>query len=619
MSEGRIQKQSPARKVSGSLPDLQDQLAKARGHLERRQWRDAERIYRSVLAAEPEHFEASHLLGVVFLQRGESEEANRQLSLAIQINPGAAAPYNNRGNALQDLDLLNEALASYDKAIALNPSYAEAFNNRGIALKRLNRLQDALASYDKAITLKADYYQAFNNRAITLKHLKRFEEALASCDTAIALKPDYAEAFDNRGNVLTELNRYEEALASHDKAIALRPNYAEAFSNRGAALKFLRRFPEALESAEKALALKPDYAEALSNRANALHELLRLDEALASHEMAIALRPGFDEALQNRAHTKLLLGLMQSGWVDYENRWKSKRFAYKRPNLDAPHWTGENLNGRSILIYSEQGIGDSLQVCRYLPLLAERGATVTFLVPTHLHRILESLGARIRFISSLPAGEIFDFQCALMSLPYRFQSTLATIPSTHPYLFADPELVEHWRGRIGAKGFKIGVCWQSKPVGAGRSFKLRELEAMSRIDGVRLISIQKNYGLDQLASLPDGMKVETLGDDFDERPDAFLDTAAVMQHLDLIISSDTSVAHLAGALGRPTWVALKFVPDWRWLVNRSDSPWYPSMRLFRQPAPADWFGLFAEMTAELKKLVPARPAKRKSAARRAKS
>src|SRR5664279_4540647 len=302
---------------------------------------DAEKMYRIILKAQPDHFDSLHLLGVIFHQRGDHAEAVRQIDVALKINPKMVSAYsnrgvalgelkrfeealasydkalalkpdyaeafNNRGNALRELKRFEEALASYDKALALKPDYAEAFNNRGVALKEMNRLDDALASYDKALTLKPDYAEAFNNRGVALRELKRFEEALASYDKALALKPDYEEAFNNRGNALGEVKRFGEALASYDKALALKPDYAEAFYNRGNALKEMNRFDEALASYDRALELKPDYAEAFYNRGNALKEMNRLDDALASYDKALALKPDYAEAQFGLCMAELLI------------------------------------------------------------------------------------------------------------------------------------------------------------------------------------------------------------------------------------------------------------------------------------------------------------------------
>jgi len=259
-----------------------------------------------------------------------------------------------------------------------------------------------------------------------------------------------------------------------------------------------------------------------------------------------------------------------------------------------------------MLVFAEQGLGDVIQFARYLPRLVRLGASVTFLCSSKLMRLLQSLNTQIEFISSIGAGEAFDFQCALMSLPLAFGDDLESIPNQIPYLKAESELIERWNRRVGHAEFRIGVAWQGKPnasIDRGRSFPLSAIAPLARVPGVRLFSLQKNDGLDQLQHLPAELKVENLGNDFDSGSDAFIDTAAVMSSLDLVVSSDTSVAHLAGALGCRTWVALKYVPDWRWLLDRDDSPWYPTMRLFRQKVAGDWNPVFSTIEKELRSLL----------------
>ena len=406
---------------------------------------------------------------------------------------------------------------------------------------------------------------------------------------------------------LHELKRLDEALASYDRALSLRPDHAEALNNRGSALQELKRYDEALASYDRALSLRPDYAEALNNRGNVLQELKRLDEALASYDKAIALKPDYADGFMNRALCRLLVGRYIEGWNDYEWRWDATDWPSKRPNF--ANWHGEDLEGRRLLVFSEQGLGDTIQFARYLPLLARNRCQITFVTIAKLTRLLRPLTSGIEVISTLGAERKFDFQCALMSLPHRFGTDLASIPNSVPYLRAEDALIARWRERIGAHGFKIGIAWQGNPqapIDRGRSIPLTEYFALARLPGVRLISLQKQHGLDQLsACLPD-TTIETLGDDFDNGPDAFIDTAAVMENLDLIITSDTSIPHLAGALGRSTWVALKYVPDWRWLLDREDSPWYPTVRLFRQSERDNWQPVFANMERELRSVLDER-------------
>jgi tetratricopeptide (TPR) repeat protein len=564
----------------------------------------AKRIARRILADDPNHAQALHLLGVALSQQGNHTEGLRFIDAARQIDGQSASIHNTRGNVLVALQRFDEAVASYDNAIALKSDFIEPFCNRGAALQELKRFDEAVTSYDNAIALRPNYAEAFCNRGLALQELKRFDEALASYDKAIALTPDYAEAFYNRGLGLQRLERFDEAVASYDKAIALKSDFAEALCNRGAALQELKRFDEAVTSYNKAIALKPD-AEAFYSRGIVLQELSRFDEALASYDQAIALKPGYAEAFWNRALGKLLLGRYEEGWGDYEWRLVAKDFASRRLDLEVPTWQGEDLSGRHLLVLGEQGFGDVVQFVRYLPLLAERKCKVTFLAPAKLVRLLRRSIQPVEIVSELEAGQEIDFHVAMMSLPLRFNTLLASIPHKVPYLIAEPELEARWKAQIGVHGFKIGIAWQGNPgnkIDEGRSIPLEQFVPLSRVPGVRLISLQKQVGLDQLAGMSKDVAIESLGDAFDSGPDAFIDTAAVMINLNLVITADTSIAHLAGALGRPTWVALKQVPDWRWLLDREDCPWYPTVRLFRQARRDDWASVFARINQQIKSL-----------------
>jgi tetratricopeptide (TPR) repeat protein len=537
--------------------------------------------------------------------QGKLDEALESFDRAISLEPDYAEAFSARGTILFALGRADEALASFDKAILLEPRNANGYYNRGFALQTLARFPEALESYDKAILVDRSASDAHFNRGNVLFALERYHEALASYDEAIALKPDFAEGHNGRGKALQALNRPEDALKSYERAIALKPRYAEAFNNHGVALHALGRLKDALLSCERALGFNPSDAVAWNNRGLVLKDLKRPREAIANFDRAIALAPDFAEAFFNRALAELSLGAFGPGWADYEHRRGVKIYAPARAAVDAPEWTGENLSGRSILVCSEQGNGDIIQFCRYLITLRELGADVSFLIPERLAAILANLSGRIRLSSSPSPSDRFDFQCALMSLPHRLK--LSAISAAPAYLRAEPQLVEAWRARIGRSGLKVGISWQGGvwqggPAVTARSFHVRELYPLSRLDGVRLISLQKNLGTEQLAEVSPDMRVEALGEDFDAGPNAFTDAAAVMESLDLVVSCDTSIAHLAGALGRPVWVALKFAPDWRWGLEGKETRWYPSMRLFRQKAPEDWGPVFREIAAEMRTL-----------------
>ena len=531
---------------------------------------EAERICQAILLRDPNQFDAALLLGLIFLSSGRTEAAERQIARAASLKPKSAAAHRHHGIALSQLKRFPEALAALDRAIVLKSDLVDTHVDRGNLLQDIGRFEDAVASYDRAIRLKPDLDRAVYNRALALQALGRLPEALAGYDRVLALRPDSADALVNRGNVLKDMGRLDDALASYDRAVAR----------------------------------KPDLAGAHYNRAVTLLDLKRAEDAIASYDRAIALMPENPQARFGRGLARLALGRVAEAWDDFENRWRIPAVASPRPAVSAPDWMGESILGKRILVYSERGFGDIIHFCRYLPLLCDRGADVDFLVPRKLHWLMRTLSGRVRLIDAVPADARYDCQCALMSLPARFATDLATIPAHVPYLAAQPSRVSEWKARIGESGFKIGVSWQGASwqggiAIAGRSFPLSALESVAHVPGVRLISLQKNEGAEQLATLPEGMQVETLGD-FDSGADAFADTAAAMECLDLIVSCDTSIAHLAGALARPVWIALKHVPEWRWMLEGERSPWYPSMRLFRQTRPGDWGGVFAAMAAALR-------------------
>jgi tetratricopeptide (TPR) repeat protein len=568
---------------------------------------DAEKIYKRILGARPDHFDSLHLLGVIFFQRGNYAKAVRQIDLALKRDANNVFALNNRGNALSEIKRFDEALASYDRALELRPDYVEAHSNRGNALKGLNRFDEALESYDRALRLRPDYAEAHSNRSDALHRLKRFDEALASHDRALSLRPDYAEAHSNRGNALHELNRFEEALESYDRALELRPDFAEAHSNRGNALQELTRCEEALESYDRALMLRPDLAEAHSNRGNALKELNRFEEALASYGRALTLRPALADAHFNEAMCRMLLGDFSRGWEKYEWRWKTEQIKNERWNFTQPQWLGANeIAGKTILLHAEQGFGDTIQFCRYVPRVAERGARVVLEVPKPLHETMRTLAGTPQIIAKGDPFPDFDLHCPLLSLPLAFGTQLETIPSEVPYLSAPASKAGAWRDRFGKHDRRrIGLVWAGNPrkelpnahrIDLQRSIAFDRLAPILQVSDCDFYSLQK--GDEAIAQLRDSTLrhrvIDWTGDLHD-----FSDTAALIENLDLVIAVDTAVAHLTGALGKPFWLINRHNTCWRWLLDRNDSPWYPTARLFRQDATRDWDKVIARIAAAL--------------------
>jgi tetratricopeptide (TPR) repeat protein len=520
---------------------------------------------------------------------------------AIALEPNYVEAHTGRGIALGQLQRNPEALASFERAIALRPAAAELYNNQGNMLRRLRRLPEALASFERAIALQPGLAMAYNNRGLVLQALRRYEEAAASCERALALQPDFADAHNNLGVQQYELGRPAAALASWRRALELQPRMDGVHGNLSNALRDLELPEEALAESELGIREDADSAVNHCNRGNALFDLGRFAEAIASYDRAIELDPRYALAHFDKGLCLLLTGEFAQGLPLYE--WRKRLGSYAMRASSTRAWLGEkDLAGKTLLIYADQALGDTIHFCRYAKLAAERGAQVVLAVQPQLRALMTGLGVRI--VTSGEQPDAYDFDCALMSLPLAFGTTLADIPAAVPYLSAEPIKALRWRRHLGDAGFKVGIAWQGSRnrIDVGRSVPLEMFGRLARIPGVRLISLQKGGALDQLRAVAKDLRVEVLGEEFDAGPQAFLDSAAVMTHLDLIITCDTALAHLAGALGRRTWIAIKRVPDWRWLLDRADCPWYPSVRLFRQTHRGDWGGVFDAMQAELASL-----------------
>lgn len=592
---------------------------------------EAERIYKQVLQREPRNANALHLLGVAALQGGQAARAvdligrsialqpdlaeahcNRGLALqqagriaeaiasydrAIVLNPRDADAHSNRGLALEMLRRHDEALASYDRAVALNPKLAEAHNNRGNALRALGRYQEALEAHGKAIALQPDYAGAHYNHGNALLALQRPAEAIASYDTAIALRPDHAEAYSNRGHALRDLRRFQEALDSYDRAIALRPDIAEIHNNRGAMLQALKQPAQAVAGFDRAIALRPDYAEAYNSRGTALQDLNRSDEALASYRRSIALRPDYADAYTNQALCLLRMGCFAEGWKLFE--WRKRRpEAMAARAYRQPLWLGEpDVAGKTVFLYWEQGLGDTLQFCRYATLVAQRGARVILEVQQPLVGFLSQLGPEIEVIGPGQAPTEFDYHCPLLSLPLAFGTDAATIPSTQSYLQADPALAAGWHDRFGEKRPRIGLAWsggERYSIDFSRSMDFSTAAPLLEFDAT-WVCVQYEIRPHDLASVIDDGRISFPGEAIKD----FSEQAALLDTLDLVITVDTVVGHLTAAMGKQVWLLLAYNSDWRWLLGRDDSPWYPSVRLFRQQEPAPWSGLIDRVRNEL--------------------
>jgi tetratricopeptide (TPR) repeat protein len=549
------------------------------------------------------HPAGCNVLGMLLIQTGAAGPALGCFDRAVALAPAFADAHANRGVALQDLGRLEEALAAFQVALSAAPGHLNALMNSGNVLKLLGRNDEAVRAFDRALALKPDLAEAALKRAYV--HTARGDRgaALADFERVLGRQPGNNAAALGRVSALTALRRFEEALDGIDRILAARPADADAALVRGQLLIECERPAEALGLADGLIARGVGGSMVETVKAAALWRLGRRREAIAAGEEAARRHPD-DVAIRHAlSQYHLATGDFAQGWAAYESR--AGTFDKNQASLEklAPPWRGEDLGGKTILVFGEQGIGDTIQFARFLVGLHEAGATVKVLVQPPLLHLARSLPAPVAWFDRAGAVGRFDYRIPLLSLPLAFGTDIDSIPATVPYLTPDPDAAAAWRERIGSGGQRIGIAWQGNPrYGADhrRSVPLRYFAPLAAAPGVRLISLQAVHGLDQLATLPEGMTVETLGDAITANADGIAEVAAAMSGLDLVVSSDTAVAHLAGALGRPVWLALSDDPDWRWLTDRADSPWYPTMRLFRQTVRGDWDGVFARIAAALK-------------------
>ena len=495
---------------------------------------------------------------------------------------------------------VGEAEKIYREILGAQPAHADALQLLAVIVQNAGDAAEAETLFRKSLRANAQQPPVWYNLGNLLFTLQRYTEALDAFDRATKLRPTYAAAFANRSATLSALGRHDEALVSADRAIAFDANNLQAHSNRGAALTALKRPAEALVSLEKALALGPDNVETLFNHGRALMSLNRLNDALADFARVLAVAPLHARANFNDGIARLLLGDLPAAWDKYEWRWQIEPLLGKRPQYEQPAWKGEDLSGRSILIYAEQGMGDVIQFFRYLPLVTTRAARTFIIVQAPLKPLLAGLIPGVEVITRGDPLPTFDVQCAMLSLPYLFQTALADIPGRTPYISVAADVQARWDAKLGPKTkMRVGLVWAGNaehPNDRYRSISAKRLDPLLNCD-VELISLQKDLRSGEGTWLKK-KGVRHFGNDVTD----FTDTAALVNAMDVVISVDTSVAHLAGAMGKETWVLLPSMDvDWRWMLDRADSPWYPTARLFRQPTPDDWDSVIANIVSALPK------------------
>lgn len=555
--------------------------------LRKQDWERAAATFRQALALQRPTASLWARLGEALANLGRHQEAVEAYRQSIKLDPRRAAVRLDCGRLLELLNRLEEAEIHYRRAAELEPANAEAWFGWANVLFKQERFAEAAELYARAAALNPSRAEFYYNLGAALAKLGRRQEAAAALGEALLWKPDYAEAYNNLGANLQALGRLEEAERNFRTAATLKPDYLDAVYNLGFALQEQERLEEALECYQAVLARRPDHQEALNNRAGTLLLAGRTREALAGYEALVRLNPEHAEANWNRALLQLQTGDWRRGWEGYEWRFRQKDHVRKR--FEKPRWTGEPVQGKTILVHAEQGLGDTIQFVRFLAPLERLGCRVVLETQPRLKPLLAGLEGVTTLIARGEPLPEHDLQIELMSLPARLGVTVQTLPAAVPYLRAEPERVEFWRRRIGGAGKRrIGLVWSGNPdnkTNRRRSLKLKELAPLARIEDVALYSLQRGEAAGELNQAPFAIE------DLEREASEITDTVAMMENLDLVITVDTVTAHLAGALARPVWLLLAYAADWRWMEDPERTVWYPTMRLFRQQARGDWAGV----------------------------
>jgi tetratricopeptide (TPR) repeat protein len=605
------------------LATVAEVFALALRHQQQGNLRLAEELCQNILQADASHADSYHLLGILAYQKCDYQTAVAFCRQAVALAQTASC-HCNLGLAHEALGQWQEAVTNYHQALRLKPDFAAAYFNLANARRMQGDLDEAIGHYQQALRLQPAYAEAHNNLALAFDGKGMVERAISQYRQALRLKPDFAEAHNNLGSALEGQGNIPQAAIHFQEALRLRPDFAEAHSNLGNALHRQGQLAEAMAHFQTALRIRPQFAEARSNLGSSLFCRGELEEAMVQFQEALRIEPGHVEAHKGRALLWLLRGDFEHGWPELE--WSAGDPKLVEQRFSQPIWDGSPLGGRAILLHAEQGFGDTIHFIRYVQLVAQCGGKVIVECQAPLVQVLAGALGMIQVVPRDGDLPPFDIQASLVKLPRIFDTRLDTIPSMIPYVRAAPLRVEKWRRELKkcgskttasnfafrtrhtARCLKVGIAWQGNPsyyYDRYRSVPLAQCERLAAIDGVQLISLQKGPGVEQLAAWRGQNAPTALGDHFDEAAGAFMDTAAIMRNLDLVICSDSAVAHVAGALGVQVWVLLPLVPDWRWLLERESSPWYPTMRLFRQTRQGHWGDVFTRVTAELRILTTA--------------
>ena len=544
--------------------------------------------FRRAIRLQPDYVGAHFNLGMTLQMVKDHQAALDAYTRLLTIQPDHVAALLNRGNVLVELGQMEAAVASYDQALALAPNQEGIWYSRACALHAMGRHADAVGSYNRVIALQPEHSRAYNNRGVALRDLGQDALAVESFERAMALRPGDPQPLNNLGLALKHLRQYQAAIDCHDRGLALDPGYAIGWYNRGLALREIGDPAAAVASHDRAIAINPSAGEFHCDRGLALHDLGQLEAAIDSFDRCIALLPDYPDAHWNKALALLAMGDFEQGWPLYEWRWRNAKTGLVMRQFAQPLWLGqEPLAGKSILLHCEQGLGDAIQFFRYASMLSAMGAAVSVEAPAALLALFKNSAHGFNVVKVGSDLSAFDFHCPLLSLPLALNTTLATIPHRDSYLLSDPDKVALWSDRLGpAVRPRIGLVWSgnaSHHHDQHRSVPLGQL-LPHLPPGFDYVSLQKELRDSDRAALESQPGLRHFGPLLED----FADTAALCQLMDRVISVDTSVAHLSAALGRETHLLLPPAPDWRWLREREDSPWYASVTLHRQERGAGW-------------------------------
>jgi len=616
--------------TSISIPQLLDQGLRLHtaGQLSQ-----AEQIYRQVLAAQPRNPDALHLLGVIAHQAGRHDVAVKFIEQAISIHPNNPAYHNNLGEAYRNLNRIDDAGVAYRKAIELAPNSADSWSNLSIVLLLQNRVDDAIEAARRAISINPNLPTAYanlgqaiadrnpqealncflqslrlnprqpailSNAACLLTRFKQLDPAIDAARQAVTLDPNFPDGWSQLSYALGLKGLSREAIDAAQRAIALDGSHANAYTNLGFALDLQNRIPEVIDALANALRCKPDFAEGWKNLGVAHFKMGDTDQSQRCYAKAVELDPTYAEAHVNLATALLAKGQWEQGLEEYEWRWRLPSFIASKPREITTPWDGSDAPGKTILLVTEQGAGDAFHFARYIPMVVAKGLKVIVACPESIHKVMMTVQGVSGVIAPDAPDPGSDFQLHLLSLPRLFKTRPDNIPADVPYISADPEKVKAWKDRLAndPPGYRVAISWAGNPLHSHdrtRSCKLADFAPLASIENVVFYSLQKGEPAIQAANPPPGMKLIDYTNDLND----FSDTAALLENIDLLISVDTSVIHLAGAMARPVWTLITIGPDFRWFKDRTDTPWYPTMKLFRQPKVLDWPGVFQEVKTVL--------------------